>query len=529
MKNSIIIFVFSMLCCFMMSCEKDYNDWEVEAGHDRLFRSLIFEVSKVQSTSVELKFTKAISATKYIFEFSKDSLEFKEIVKTVELSGNLLVPFATSTNQAKVEYRELFTDLDGTTGYSVRMKSVDETTGVASNYSQTYFKTPPEQIFTNSLPTTNSIKLQWTVTPRVTSIVLYDKDMKVIKDVALTTEQKESGEVTFDNLTIGTSYIAKIFNETNVRGTLNVSTTGIANSQVYKVLSTDNAASINLALTNLVTGGATNITVEFGVGQTYSIGGEIVVPTGVNDISFTGSISSTGVLPLLNNARFSVQSQINNLIIQYLETTSSGAFFIDLGAKKLNNIYIEGCKVSNINSITRLFSATTVNNIFVNNTWISKTGGWGVFNIGSGNTLNSLNVTNCTMTEISTRFGDIRIATKVNFNNITCVNINTAMSHLWLFDNNKPSQVSLQNMIIGGPNGGAKINSTNGNYGNIPISYTGSYMTKDMVVDVRPFTGITVVPLDIYGIFVDPANGDFHIKEGIGFAGTAVAGDKRWF
>jgi len=143
--------------------------------------------------------------------------------------------------------------------------------------------------------------------------------------------------------------------------------------------------------------------------------------------------------------------------------------------------------------------------------------------------LNSLNVTNCTMTEISTRFGDIRIATKVNFNNITCVNINTAMSHLWLFDNNKPSQVSLQNMIIGGPNGGAKINSTNGNYGNIPISYTGSYMTKDMVVDVRPFTGITVVPLDIYGIFVDPANGDFHIKEGIGFAGTAVAGDKRWF
>ena len=104
-----------------------------------------------------------------------------------------------------------------------------------------------------------------------------------------------------------------------------------------------------------------------------------------------------------------------------------------------------------------------------------------------------------------------------------------AMSHLWLFDNAKPSQVSIQNLILGGPNGGAKINDTNGTYSNIPISYTGSYKTNDMIVDVRPFNGIAVVPTTIYGLFVNPANGDFHIKEGVGFAGTGVAGDKRWF
>ncbi len=85
MKNNIIIFVFSILCCFMLSCEKDYNDWEVESGHDRLFRPLIFETSKIQSTSVELKFTKGIGATKYVFEFSKDNLEFKEIVNLRKL------------------------------------------------------------------------------------------------------------------------------------------------------------------------------------------------------------------------------------------------------------------------------------------------------------------------------------------------------------------------------------------------------------------------------------------------------------
>lgn len=513
----------------MVSCEKDYNDWEVEPGHERLFKSLIFETSKLQSTSVELKFTKSISATKYVFEFSKDNLEFKEIVKTVELSAANLKPFANSTNLTKVEYREMFTGLDGTTGYSVRMKSIDETTGLESGYNQIYFETPPEQIFTNYFPTTNSIKLKWTVTPRVTKIVLYSSDMQVLKDVTLSPEQIALGELSFDNLTIGTKYIAKIFNGTNNRGTLNITTTGISNSSVYKVLQTDNATSINTALSNLVLGGATNITVEFEVGKTYAIGGEIVVPTGVNDIAFTGSTGANGELPILTNARFNVQSQVNDIIIQYLSTTSSGNFFIDLGAKKANDIYIEGCKVSDINSITRLYSATVVRNIYVNNTWIDKTGGWGVFNIGSGNTLNSLNVTNCTMTEISTRFGDIRIATKVNFKNITCVNINMAMSHLWLFDNAKPSQVSIQNLILGGPNGGAKINDTNGTYSNIPISYTGSYKTNDMIVDVRPFNGIAIVPTTIYGLFVDPAKRDFHIKEGIGFAGTGVAGDKRWF
>jgi hypothetical protein len=529
MKNSIIIFVVSILSCFMVSCEKDYNDWEVEPGHDRLFRSLIFEVSKLQSTSVELKFTKSISATKYVFEFSKDNLEFKEIVKTVELSASKLTPFADSNNLTKVEYREMFTDLDGTTGYSVRMKSIDESTGLESVYNQIYFETPPEQIFTNYFPTTNSVKLKWTVTPRVTNVVLYNSDMQVLKDVTLSQQQIASGELSFDNLTIGTKYIAKTFNGTNNRGTLNITTTGILNSSVYKVLQTDNATSINTVLSNLVLGGATDITVEFEVGKTYAIGGEIMVPTGVNNIAFTGSAGINGELPILTNARFNVKTQIKDIIIQYLSTTSSGNFFIDLGAKIVNNITIEGCNVSNINSIVRVSGASVIKDINVNNTWISNTGGYGVFNVGAGGTVNSINATNCTFTEISTRFGDIRIATKVNFKNITCVNINMAMSHLWLFDNAKPSQVSIQNLILGGPNGGAKINDTNGTYSNIPISYTGSYKTNDMIVDVRPFNGIAVVPTTIYGLFVNPASGDFHIKEGVGFAGTGVAGDKRWF
>lgn len=529
MKNITLVFTILLLASSLVSCEKDYNEWDVDPSHDRLFKSIVFEVSKVQSTAVEIKFTKAKSATKYVFEFSKDSLQFNNIVNTIEVLADTLTPFAASTNPVKTEYREIFKDLDGTTGYSVRMKSVDEINNKESNYNQVYFETPAEQIFTGYTPTTNSVSLKWTITPRVTNISLYNLQMELVQDFVLTDEQKSLGTILIENLSQGTSYIAKIFNADNNRGTLNVKTTGLPDSDVYKVLPSDNAGSINTVLSNMVLGGSTNITVEFSPESEYQIGGDITVPTGVNNIAFVGYADENGQLPKLENTRFRVQNQLSDLIIQYLQTTSSGNFLVDLGGKTVNDVVFEGCNISKINSIIRVSGGSTVHDINVNNCWVSETGGWGMLNVGTGNTVNSINVSNCTLTEISTRFGDIRISTQINFKNITCVNINMSMGHLWNFNNSTPPQVSIQDCIIGGPNAGAKINDTNGNYSNISVLYTGSYKTNDLIINQRPFNGITEVPLDIYGLFIDPANGDFHIQEGIGFAGTGVAGDKRWF
>lgn len=529
MKNIKLIFAILLLTVSFVSCEKDYNEWDVDPSLDRLFKSIIFEVSNIESTAVEIKFTKAISATKYVFEFSKDSLEFNEVDKIIEILADTLTPFATSTNQVKVEYRETFSELDGTTGYSVRMKSIDEINNKESNYNQVYFETPAEQIFTGYTPTTNSLSLMWIVSNRVTNLSVYNKEMELLEDFVLTDEQKSLGTIFIENLNLGANYVVKIFNGSNTRGTINVKTTGLPDSEIYKALPSDNADSINTILSNMVLGGATNITVEFDPINTYQIEGNITVPTGVNNIAFVGYADENGQLPKLENARFGVQDLVNDIIIQYLETTSSGNFLLDLDRKTVNDVLIEGSNISNINSIIRARNGSTVHDINVNNCWISKTGGWGMLNVGSGNTVNSINVSNCTLTEISTRFADVRISTQINFKNITCVNIDMAMGHLWNLDNNNPSQVSIQDCIIGGPNGGAKINDTNGNYSNISILYTGSYKTNDLLINQRPFNGITELPLDIYGLFVDPANGDFHIQEGVGFAGTGVAGDKRWF
>lgn len=530
MKNKLLIFKVLILIVTMISCEKDYNQWEVDTSYNGLFKSIIFEASAVTATSVELKFTKSVSATKYVFEFSKDSLQFNQIVNTVEILADTLTPFANSSDQAKIEYREIFDELDGTTGYSVRMKSVDEKTGLESKYNQVYFKTPAEDIFKGYTPTSTSVSLKWDITPRVTKVSLYDQASVLVKDIILTEEQKTTGMLTFENLANGTNYIAKIFNADNNRGTINVKTTGIPDSTIYKVLLTDTAASIGTALQGLVATGDANITVEFAAGTAYTIGGDITIPTGVNDIAFVGSANESGVLSSLVNARFRVQTKTNNIIVQNLDTTSAGSFFFDLGTKTVNDIQIEGCKISQINSIARVSGASVINNINIDNCIVSQTGGYGVLNVGTGGKVNSINVSNSTLTEISTRFADVRVKTIINFKNITCVNITMGMGHLWYFDNNNPVQVTIQNCIIAGPNGAMVLNSTNGNYSNISVSYAGNYMTKDVINNgPRPITGIVNVPLTITDFFVDPANGDFHIKPGIGFAGTGVAGDPRWF
>ncbi|MCR4029684.1 MULTISPECIES: DUF5123 domain-containing protein [Flavobacterium] len=529
MKNIIGILGVMILILFVTACEKDYNDWKVDSSYDRLFKSIIFDASAVQPTSVEIKFTKSIGATKYVFEFSKDSLQFNTIVERVELLADTLTPFANSSDQSKIEYRQTFDELDGTTGYSVRMKSIDEASGKESKYSQIYFVTSAEQLFKGYNSASSTIGLNWTINPRVTNISLYDEASTLVQNIVLTEQQKAEGTAQIANLKGGTTYTAKIFNGTALRGSLPVKTTGIFGSTTYKVLLTDTASSIGTALQGLVAGGAKDITVEFGAGESYSIGGDVTIPSGVNNIAFSGAKNNNGVLTNITNIRFRVQDKINNLMIQNLTTTSADSFFIDLGTKVVNDILVEGCTISKLNSIVRVSGTSVIGNIIVNNCLVSQTGGYGVMNVGAGGTVKSINVTNCTLTEINTRFADVRVKTSINFRNITCVNVKEAMGHLWNFDNNFPVLVSIQNCIIAGPNGATALSSTSGTYNSITINYGGNYKTKDVINGTRPMTGITEVPLNIADFFVNPTIGDYHIKPGIGFAGTGVAGDPRWF
>src|SRR5690606_14533830 len=158
----------------MSSCEKKINDWDVDPSYAGLFRSLSFETNRIGATDVEIRYTQTVSADKYIFEFSKDSLEFNEIVKTVEILADTLTPFAPSTTPTRVVYHTIFEDLDGTAPYSVRMKGVNTETSQESGYVELFFKTTAEQLFSGAQISLDQITMYWPATDNVTHIMVND-------------------------------------------------------------------------------------------------------------------------------------------------------------------------------------------------------------------------------------------------------------------------------------------------------------------------------------------------------------------
>ena len=91
-----------------------------------------------------------------------------------------------------------------------------------------------------------------------------------------------------------------------------------------------------------------------------------------------------------------------------------------------------------------------------------------------------------------------------------------------------PKSATMRNLIFSGPNKGKKMNSGNGAYDILNFS-DNCYITSDLQEGNNRFEEITRIKQSSDDLFVDPLNGDFHIKPGAGFAGTGNAGDPRWY
>lgn len=528
MKLKSIFASLVMVAALFSSCDRDVNDWEVATGENRLFKPLIFEASTLKPTSIQIKHTRVVDAANYIFEFSKDA-DFTNVDRTVVILADTLTPFADSNTAMKVEYRTWFEGFDGTTNYWVRMHAENADASLKSKLSSFTFTTPAEQIFRGCRPTVNSLTMLWEQTERVTNLVLMDADSTVIDNHVLTATEIQNATATFENLDMGVPYIVQIFYNEVLRGTMDVKTSGFIGSVVLNIPGHIAVENINEFLVEYAGKGYKKATINFAAGLEWNLEGTITIPTGIEYVSFVGSENSNGKLSQLNKVYFAIESEVKDVSFEYLSMNSDGGFMFQVGAQKFHNITFEGCEVKQVNSAVRLHSGAEGNSVNFNNCWVSNTGGWSFLNVGSGCTIPAINVTNSTLTEFNTRIADIRVKTDIKFKNVTLVNIAEKMTHLWLLDNNSKPTVTIENCIFAGPNGGQKLHSTNGNYSNVTISYGGSYKTNDLIEDSRPLDDITVVNLDIYGLFVDPANGDFHIKQGAGFAGTGVAGDPRWF
>jgi len=502
-------------------------------SHDRLFKPLSFRtLGNPKATSVDLVFSNIVEASKFVFEFSEDSLQFNEIISTVELlSDTMTTVFANQDHITKREYLRTFGELNGNTRYSVRMRGVSRDGTRTSNYVEMTFVTPQEQLFDGVQYSFDWAKFSWAPGATVTDLELIDvaTGEHAIADTKLTPSEIESGEKLVENLKVGTRYRANIYDDGRIRGSLDFKTAGMAGSVSYDVQPGDDIAEI---LAEFVSLGNTNITVGFSPSETYDIV-SLKLPDGINSVVFTAP--SGGNNPTLNWEGVSVGTPMD--LLSFENVTLRGDFtkrFVDTSVE-IKNISFTGCDISDYNCIVRLRNnVMTVENIVVDNCLINNTGGYGVFNVGGVSAkLGGLKVTNTTLTEISTQLMDLRTnADSIIVANCTFYNDEAGIGNFMRFDgNNLPLRITFDKCILSGQNKSTTFNSTYTNYTALSLNFGGSYMTSELygLIGSRKFTDITQYTGTAHDLFTDPDGRDFSIKEGAGFSGLNSVGDPRWF
>lgn len=530
-----------LLALCTTSCGEEANDWGIEPGHDRLFRTTEFKVAdNTEPTSVVLSYRGVTDATQYVFEFSKgDSLQFTNIVKTVEILADTLTPYRQESTAVKTEYRTLFAELDGTSRYSVRVRAISQKTGLESGYVGLYFETPDEQIFTRVVPSTSGATLEWKAEKTATHIQYAELIREKIKDVTktdtlwmeppheLTSAEKQIGSYTMEGLKAGTNYLVYIFNGEVRRGKYSFTTLGASAGATIEVQPSDD---INALLASASSG---VVTLSFKGGEAYTYS-EITVPEKITSLFMAGN-TVNGKLPQVIASKMVFNAPADVIKWQNIDLVSDGKsqFFIEIGNDNcFKDIAFEGCHISEIpRSLVRLNSGNSeINRITVSNCIIKNVAlsGYGLFNFGKAKSLKQLVIENSTLVEIGDQLMDVRfVIDEIKMDNCIFCNYVTSMPKIFRLDK-QPKSIAVTSTVFAGTNGGSPIDSGNKDYSGF-LDFSGCYLTSDFQVKSIPFTNAKMLAIPSSELFVDPVNGDFHYKPELRFEGEGKAGDPRWW
>ncbi len=551
-----------MVCCACLfsSCDEDVNDWGVDASHDRLFAPLVYETMQVSSTSVQMHYSQVVTATRYVFEFYKDSLEFlpENFYRTDTIYADTLTVYKDDASPAKVEYATLFGELAGSTQYCVRMKGLDEN-GKASGYLGVAFETPREQLFESATPTTESVTFTWTPTDRVTHMLLFDyvnvaedpgatpRWEYVVRDepIELTAEDIAAGSKTINGLESGTNYKVQICYNDEVRGEYTFKTLGLGEGIVIRVPWESETAVVDMdaLMEEYEVQGASNLTLEFEPGKTYNIN-KWTLPS-VDNLLVTSITTDQSNRPIINLPQISLSSSMLSIAFQYVTIDAKdddSAYFFQPGSLNIGSITFEGCLIRNIKrSLLRTSGGLNTTNITVCNSVLQRIGwnGYGLINISGTNTIERIEVTNSTLIDmgdqlmdIDAGIGEVIFTDNTLYQPVETSNAN-GLGRVFRFDNwNKipasPGHVTVSNCIFAGPNGEVTLNAGGGNYDYFDYS-DNCYLTSDVPTGGSRFEAINTLELTSGDLFVDPENGDFHFNPATEIpAGVKSAGDPRW-
>lgn len=536
MKTKIIYAFLSCMLLLVAACEDDVNNWAVDESQDALFRSLTFEEKKVMATSIEISYTKVVNATDYIFEFSEDSLLFQNIARVVTIKADTLTPFAESTTQMKTEYRTIFDDLKGVTKYSVRMKAVSSTSGRESGYVSFFFETPQEQIFTKAIPEIDNVTLLWEPVKSLTHLVVSERnetdELFNPREIPLTQEVVDACTTIVPGLTGGTAYIAQAFEGEVKRGEIKFRTSGMQSGEIVYVTESD---TITYLLDDCAARRVTDVSLVFKGGVTYN-SGSITIPGGIENLAFVGVASEAGELPVLEIPSISMKEAMTEITFESVSVNGMNDaknYLFSIGdASCFKSIRFKSCVVAHYNRSVVRFNKDKleIDEVSFEDCLITDIGqgGYGLIVFGKVQTrVGLISITKSTLTEMGSLMQINGGTEKVTMDQCLVYNNAFATGNFYRIDK-QPGEISVTNTIFAGKNAGKKLNATYSNYSTY-FPFTSCYVTSDMVIDRYGFTGSTPYEGTSEELFVDPANGDFHLKPTAKFPGKETAGDPRWW
>lgn len=513
-----------VLATTLFSCAK-FNDWDTDESTSRLFSPTTFEAS-VDGVTVGLKWKSMPSTSSYVIEISQDSLEFAHIVYTYEGSFDL---------EDGNRIMAIPDQLAPNTQYSARVKGKSDNGTPESSWETVVFKTKTEQIlepFGNSDIRPRGVLLKWKTPNAVTHFLLNGNRYDI------SAGEKEAGEKLIEGLTPKTAYVAEIYNNDMIRGSLSFSTTADLPTGPGVVI-----VDADADLAALIAGAVDGNTFVLLEGTKYTADDAVVIPNGV---SFTIWGEQGGTVPVMAFNGFTLPAIAGTIRFENLDITGyqdadptkgkRSYIFNQSAATTTQEIIFVNCILRNIaNSPLRLqgSNAITIDRVTIDNCIVYDMSfssyAFISTNVATGK-FNNISLTNNTFYSIG--YGLIlhnaAPSQTVAIRNNTFYNV--VGDGRYLIDYNAQTisgGLILENNIIGktySPAGSARgIRMASGTSNTV----LNSYQTADCIFTNNPISGIQNYSSNSTALFLDPDNGNFTIKDN-SFDGRSSAGDPRW-
>lgn len=528
--------LFAFQFSLFTSCEKNVNDWEVDESYARLFTPLAISVVDQTATSVQIQYQGVNDAEQYVFEMSENgNQDFTTISRTEVVKADTLKAFVEGNTPAKTKYRILFEDLNGQQSYSVRMKGVNQKKQLESHYISTAFTTLAEQIFEKTLSRVDGATLFWDASKKVTTLQIgqLTDNAEGTQDTTwidkFNVSDVTNGTYVLTNLTPGTNYVAKIWNQQVLRGMTTFKTLGSPGGTIIHVLPNDNVSMLLLQTTD------TDVSLTFEPGQTYELG-YITIPSSIKKLYFIGAVDN-GTLPLLHLSKITLNAQLTELEFSNvdIDNQETSTYLFQLNTRwGIDRLTFDNSTVRNIrNSLLQVsnpevkIGTTTINNCLLNNIGSVDNG---LIYVSSAASFQTLAITNTTMVNMGKQIVDIRSAVdSISVNHVTFYNgkdVKKPVDQFFRFADKIKPKVKVENSILAGPNGGRTMSSGYDSYSF--VSFPKTYITSDLREGKYPFAKAVFLELTSEELFVDPEHGDFHIRPDAVFEARGKAGDPRW-